>query len=764
MADWRSFEIEIPGKDLLEPVREILETLLIFLEILRAILETIKLFLIDFGNPLRALLEALIKLIQELFEALKSTGLFAYFDLPGLASTDAVEDPSFAKFLGGFDSFTTRLKGSLFDLKDFNRPQPRAGSTKSGFILFVVDASNIIDFIRKILFLMKFFGKAWSAPRFEAPENFKAIPVGASGDPILRLADTFTTLDSVGAKAGPIEAIQLQWTLPSTVESSDPGFSDIVTKMAFEIVPPSFVIEKSVGINPAATKIDLADAGDSEATGLVQFNRKTDFVDRTNTRVDRIENVTDNSGEPFIKFQRYIVAPAATIAFGLLGKFRYIDTDVEVDKIYYYRCRAFLGDLDVSGDDKLQNIPTTERKLTHPIENGGTVRFLSWPSKDADSSVIMGKPTGILASTIGTDAGDFDPYAVCVALFKSALSLDFHQPLQEDAEFDEEGFPIPDTQANEVGRSSLLGLGSAVIPIQGINIIRTLNNAETVNDAIAAGPGGGVLEMPYQGILLRLNANRLAGIVVSAMMQQPGIVFQFRSLMRGSFPNGALSFGNLEATKNLEEAVFAFVKVDENGDVIPQETEAGDDNEFGTEDDETHPGVPFGVQTFFEGYDDAIWRLNVLTAINFIKSFTLGGTPPNWTSIVPLRDIIPWGAQIIYDLLDKIDALLAAFAGLMDEIRDFIDLLIKKIESLEEFIQFLIDILDFIESLKLSVFMLSVGSMTGGVEEWVEQIDNAGGDAPTSGPNGLSGGIALAYVAVDIAAFQTAFGIIFGAE
>ena len=56
MADWKSFVIQIPGKDFLEPVREILETLLIFLEILKAILETIKIFLIDFGNPLIALL------------------------------------------------------------------------------------------------------------------------------------------------------------------------------------------------------------------------------------------------------------------------------------------------------------------------------------------------------------------------------------------------------------------------------------------------------------------------------------------------------------------------------------------------------------------------------------------------------------------------------------------------------------------------------------------------------------------------------------
>ena len=65
MADWQTLVIKPVGKDLLEPVRQVLETLLIFLEILKAILDTIKTFLIDFGNPIRALVEALIRLVEE---------------------------------------------------------------------------------------------------------------------------------------------------------------------------------------------------------------------------------------------------------------------------------------------------------------------------------------------------------------------------------------------------------------------------------------------------------------------------------------------------------------------------------------------------------------------------------------------------------------------------------------------------------------------------------------------------------------------------
>ena len=56
MADWQALQIKIPGKDLLEKVRGVLETLMIFLDILKAILQTIEMFLIDFGNPLRILI------------------------------------------------------------------------------------------------------------------------------------------------------------------------------------------------------------------------------------------------------------------------------------------------------------------------------------------------------------------------------------------------------------------------------------------------------------------------------------------------------------------------------------------------------------------------------------------------------------------------------------------------------------------------------------------------------------------------------------
>jgi hypothetical protein len=117
---------------------------------------------------------------------------------------------------------------------------------------------------------------------------------------------------------------------------------------------------------------------------------------------------------------------------------------------------------------------------------------------------------------------------------------------------------------------------------------------------------------------------------------------------------------------------------------------------------------------------------------------------------------------MLYELLEKIQALLDAFKGILDEIKLFIDLLIRKINVLEEFIKFLISILDFIASLSIGFYFLSASGLTGGITDWFAAVDTATGEGPASGPQGYTGGLCLAYNAADVAAFSAAFSLIFG--
>ena len=184
MANWEALEIKIPGKDLMENVRSSLEALVTFMEIIKALLETISLFLIDFGNPIRAIVQALLTLIQQLFNSLKQTGLFALFDVP-----DPTQDPNFDRFKGGYQAFVQRFKASLFDSKDPFRPQPAAGQTLSGFVLIVADAETVFGMLRLIKILLRFFGKEVVSAKYSAPANvriFRLDPCqGLLAEPIL---------------------------------------------------------------------------------------------------------------------------------------------------------------------------------------------------------------------------------------------------------------------------------------------------------------------------------------------------------------------------------------------------------------------------------------------------------------------------------------------------------------------------------------------------------------------------------------------------
>lgn len=765
MADWKVFKLEIPGKDLLEPVREVLQTLLIFLEILKTILETIKAFLIDFGNPIRALVEALIRLIEELFEALKATGLFAYFDVPNV-----FDDPNFDRQKGGFVGFKTRFKASLFDLKDFNRPQPRPGSTKGGFILLAIVASDFNDLIDRIKALLDFFGKGWEMPRYGPPANLKAEAIGASGDPILDVAKVFTD--------GPIEAIQLSWTLGTTVESPNPGFGDAVTKLAAEFAPNNWLIEKSVDANPLTQKIDVSEMSSLSATGIVTFERDTNLAAGPGGRFEgnlpqvRVERLIDAYGDPIIKFHGYSTRgtveslPGQTTAerggfllSSLSGKYRIIDTNVEAGKTYYYRVTAYTGDLAVDGGTG-QLIG--EGKLTNPsvnvkaLKKGESLKrnhpFWFWPGKN----VVMGVPSKIIRAAVPVDLAGFDVFESLRRLFSVALSLDFHQPQLDDAEFNDEGYPKAGTPTSYIGRGSLEGLADGLREIASFVVVDVLDEYDSIYEAWDPEQNPSLVEgippeMPWQDSQVRLDAARLANIVTSAMLQHGQVVYTYRSLMTGPLPRAVAQAdgpSRIRGLNTLDKVTEAFLQLETNPKTRRKQVDL------------------LGAQTFRLAYkDDPELRLDVLDVINFIKTFTLGGIPPDWISISPLRDIIPWSADILYKLLDAIDALLAAFAGIIDEIKAFIDLLIRKINALEALIQVLIDILNFIESLSISAYMLVVPEVSGGPEAWVQEVDNAGiTNLPQNmSPRDYAAGIGLAYVAADISAFSTAFGIIFGA-
>lgn len=717
--NWKSLSIQLPGQDLLEGARSGLEALVLYLEILKTLLETVKVFLVDFGNPIRALIEALIAQIEQLFEALKRTGVYAWYDVP-----DPTKDPNFNRFVGGFPAFVTRFKAGLYDPRDPNRPQPIPGFSTSGFTIIVADAESIIGLLHLISVLVDFFGKKFLKPQYLAPANFKVLPVGDKGDPILSIVRL--------AQEQP-KSVVIEWALPPTTVPGDPGFSDLFGQIAVDFIPPRFLIEKSE-INPAVGEVDVSNLSDANAAGQVVATLPTKFELRGKPGVPVKHKVrlTDEYHDPFFKFQKYIVIDpshsAGTFWLGQLGTFRYIDNDVELEKTYYYRVRAYSGSLKISGTTI--NFETK----TDVIESAP---FIPWPGTDPSSPPVMGKATPVAPIRIPTYPADFDVVENLNRLFQTAFSLNFHLQPPKDV-------PLEDF---DIGKGSLTSLASPLTSFEAIPLVGpwasslTGVSAVQVTSKFQRDPATGKLPtMPWNTFMVTYNSARLATIVAGAMLQANSAV-AFKALMEGFYPKGTPNVDKLTAT-NISELIFEITGVQD-------EEEAG------------QKAVQDAGDLYGDAYGNAKVRENVLAAVDFCKAFTLGGTPPDWIQISVLRDIIPWSGQLLYELLAKMQALLDAYSGVIDELKAFIDLIVRKIDTLEQFLEYLISILDFVLSLSLGFYILSVPETGGDTNEWASLIDNAGGTPPPSGPGGYTGGVAFAYVGPDVGPYVAAFKLIF---
>ena len=726
-ANWESFAIQIPGQDLLEPVRAILEVLLIFLEILKTLLEIVKILLILFFNAIIALVEALIALILTLFEALKRTGLYVWWDIPNL-----IIDPNLNRHFGGYLAFLQRFKGSCLDVRDPNRPQPLAGATQSGFLLLVVDADVPITLIRLIMILMYFFGQEFKAPHYKAPRNVKVLPVGAKGDPILSVVTVF---------AEQPKALVIEWSLPGKQVSGDPGQRPVFADFAQEFIPPSFLIEKST-INPNVA-IDISQIGNNSAAGLVTQTITSNFEQngQPGQPIMQTIKVGDFWNDPFIKFQSYIpINPSTsfgTFFLGQLGTFRYIDTNVTPGQTYWYRVRATSGDITVTpgshAPEGTINFNTTP--TTNPITGRN---FIAYPG--GNPTAMVGRASPIHSATVPIfPPGNFNVIANLIALFEVAFSLNFHQPFPTGATFNPNGTPIPPTTVQDIGLGSLTQLAGSLTAFQAVPLLGAAAGVGAVAANFSPNQATGQLpQAPWQTYNVVRNATRLAIIVAGAFLNTNNAV-AFQKYMTGPYPRGGTPPAVLGISAiNLSQFVLAFT---------PNST------------DETT--MRNALTNYGDAFVDDGTRINILAAINYVKTFLLGGVPPDWKSIQLLRDIIPWAGQLLYELIAKIQALLAAFQGLMQEIIAFINLIERKINTLEQFIEYLISILNFLLALEIGLFVLFLPETSGDITSWFAAIDGAGGSPPTSGPNGYTAGVSLAYIAPDVTAFAAALSLIF---
>ena len=736
-ATWKSFQLQVPGKDALEPIRNVLETLMIYLEVLKAILELIKKFLIDIGNPIKALVAALMAMIQMVIESLNQTGIYGYFDVP-MPNID----PNFVKQAGGSPAFIQRFTRSLYNNAEPNRPQPVKLLNQSGFIVLMVSADGILEMIRLINAIYKFFSRDATAAKYVAPANMRCLPLGPKGDPILAIASIFSTK---------LTGVALEWTLPTSQATPTRGFNDVLPSIAAEFVPKTWLVEKSaIPVNREISEEDLID--NPESAGWVMCKRLSPFQVQGKQAV-RKEHLRDAYGESIQKFQKYYIVDTSSPTFwmGQLGTFRWVDTEVEPDKIYYYRVRAFSGNL--AYDSAKHTL-----KFTKASYNPNNPNTFVWPSADS-SPVSMGNPSGVMQIRLPVIPKEFDMVSNLERLFQTAFALNFHLPCipskdstgkvlrpvfvtsPDPANPKTVGVPAtPETLVTDIGIGSLEKQAGPLAMFDSLPVVSVVTSLTSITTNYQPDPVTGQLpKMPWQSVGVRFQSARLAdGVAKNLFNCGTGAIDGIRSRMQSMPQYGLTNIGVLQGKTTISQMVFALTDRLEDGAITTQQ-----------------------AVTYGQVFSDANFRLNILSVVNYINSVAMGGGGVNWVSICFLRDIVPWSGQILYRIVAYIQALLDAFKGVLDEIKAFIELIERKIAALERFIQFLIQIMEFILSLSVSCYALNSGTMTQGIEEWVSTINNAEGQKPPNNPAGYSAGIVLAYVAPNVALYQAAFNAIF---
>lgn len=783
-ANWIGFTVPLPGQDLLEGIRDILEVLLIFLEIATAILETIKIFLLLLANPLIALLEALIALILELFMALQQTGLYAYFDLP-----DLHKDPNFKKQFGGFQAFKLRWKGSLLDVRDSHRPQPVAGLLEGGFFLFVIDSDGIIQLIQLVQSIMAFFKdpKAPEPRQYAPPVHLAAFPLRpGSADPVLTLVDGLSAQST---------DLAIEWQLPGIVPTGDAGFAGLTSQVVQAFQNPNWLIE--LGLTPPLTSIQATpDIGgnwnsklmtDPTSTGRLVQQTSTPYSNPRSlgTTFTGLAPITDQYNDPIIKFSFYAVVDGfSAFLANQSGTVSFVFKNAPLDQDIYIRVRAYFGDLDttpIPGDNPNGFVAINWRSpLVKWMSDGSGVFKLPWPSQaGAPTQMHMGKPSKMIHARI-SPIPDIDVIGDITALLQCGFSLNFHVSLPAatpvfvspggppalDArgnpiykpQFDSAGNPIPPLTTADIGKGSMTDMGGGAAGLLFGAPPSNVSAADFQPDPVT----GQLPQMPWQNGSVVKQSRLLAIRFASILMEQGGpLIAAFKNVMRGPLSGGAITISWPDGTPTyLEKLVLSFTKVT----VLPPNLPAGASPATVAQvEANSLPTTTVDLGTY-EGFQQAFFdvnvRRNILAGINFLKSLNYQGVPPDWRS-VSLLDLIPWAGQFLYEIIAKIQALIDAFAGVIAEIINFINMLERKIATLEAFIEYLIAILNFLLSLEIGFFVLPVPFIDGDTSSWMSTIDLAQGTIPPSGPDGYTAGICLAYLGPDISGIAAAFAILF---
>jgi hypothetical protein len=194
-----------PVNAVIASIDSVLSFLIALLNVVQFILNIVKAFLIGLLNPIRAIIEAIIKEVRQIISDLRQAGLYIADDLQ-FFEVEPVNKTQDLK--GGYSEYERRMLTRLLNRTDPTRPDLSSSATVVALFAYI-SSGDVFALMELLQRIAQFFGKRENLPSapFPAPTT-PTTSMGTFGLPVVRFKQPSKLTVAP-------DAINVSWAMPS---------------------------------------------------------------------------------------------------------------------------------------------------------------------------------------------------------------------------------------------------------------------------------------------------------------------------------------------------------------------------------------------------------------------------------------------------------------------------------------------------------------------------------------------------------------------
>jgi hypothetical protein len=589
--------------------------------------------------------------------------------------------------------------------------------------ILYIGAESPADLLSEVIALLDLIKHPMDDVGLAAPVDLKVSTPTQNGGPATQFWQLYQKVTGTTTPK-----LVLEWKMPTSAAGI--GSPTLVGQIAASLpsynLGQKFIIERTDATHPTGeyvyAKFDSKTQGTRVARMAAKYN-----IPSVSTKIA----VKERGGGAYKFFRTRRKADNITYLGGVTGTYRYIDTDVEEGKIYYYRVRTYMGklnDLYVRNDYITTPDDARENFVKQDSQYGWVVNY--------GKNVVMGKPSATVKGFVPLSMSDsdiFDLYKDLLNSVLAALLLNFELP-----------YPTADDNSTVIYQKT--GWGTLSVIAGQIGVIKYDNNT---SDSF--------VKFPF----LKPTIRRIVNPIVEKIRTKPQLMMRLGKLwaagVKGTVEKilgavgyeftvagmgGVKSYSPDNQTTGTVKSHWGLFGV--LGDVTDKTNEEilsyleKENPRYAEIPGKAYDGpLPLLPGPASAGISVSVDERNDLA--DFLR-LALSIGPVNylqWYSVT-IGDLFPAIVPFLYDFEQWILALLKAIESALKEITDIIETLIQRIRDLEQLVRAIIALIEML-NIEVSVSSLWV-SGTDGVNSLIQGLmdsQNKPGDKPFGLHSGL---------------------------